>query len=170
MYEWLEEKSASVNANEIYVVSGAVYAGRQNSGDLRCDLDTGLNFDRTSSSTTNFMAVPSHFFKILCDTQNQESIAYLDENVQDGNLFGMSVRNLEEKFLKYDLFPRVLATHTTIPFHTGIMAIGKTARRVLTCNISSLTRSLMVPLLGGQVPNGLCLQLQVVLVFSCSSF
>ena len=53
VYEWLEEKSASVNANEIYVVSGAVYAGRQNSGDLRCDLDTGLNFDRTSSSTTN---------------------------------------------------------------------------------------------------------------------
>ena len=105
VYEWLEEKSASVNANEIYVVSGAVYAGRQNSGDLRCDLDTGLNFDRTSSSTTNFMAVPSHFFKILCDPQNQESIAYLDENVQDGNLYGMSVRNLEEKFLKYDLFP-----------------------------------------------------------------
>ena len=105
VYEWLEEKSASVNANEIYIVSGAVYAGRQNSGDLRCDLDTGLNFDRTSSSTTNFMAVPSHFFKILCDPQNQESIAYLDENVQDGNLFGMSVRNLEEKFLNYDLFP-----------------------------------------------------------------
>ena len=52
VYEWLEEKSASVNANEIYIVSGAVYAGRQNSGDLRCDLDTGLNFDRTSSTTT----------------------------------------------------------------------------------------------------------------------
>jgi len=105
VYEWLEEKSSSVGADEVYIISGAVYAGRQNSGDLRCDLDTGNNFERTTSSTTNFMGVPSHFFKILCDPQNQESIAYLDENVEDGNLFGMSVRNLEETYLKYDLFP-----------------------------------------------------------------
>ncbi len=57
VYEWLEEKSSEVGSDEIYIISGAVYEGRENSGDLRCDLDTGDNYARGSSSTTNFMAV-----------------------------------------------------------------------------------------------------------------
>lgn len=108
VYGWLNDKAASVQAEGIFVITGTVYENRklENGGsDLRCSMATGDVYTRGDASDDgmDFVGVPTHYFKVMCDHVNGEVIAYLGTNEENSVMKGMSVNALEQDYLHYDL-------------------------------------------------------------------